>query len=152
MVITSEPGEAVVATVPAEVSIPVPGSIEKTEILFESMFAAFTEERDIFRRFPESTLIGSDFAGIIGHSASLSFEKVDMLRERITDLRNICSAHPGNSRIVEQIKKSLEMLRVVGMGTYMVDGGNDAVHKAISSEIRNLFEILDKHAESSSPA
>jgi AAA+ ATPase superfamily predicted ATPase len=109
------------------------------------------EERDIFRRFPKSTPIGSDFAGIIGHSASLSFENLDMLRERIIDLRNILSAHPGNSQIVKEIKRSLEMLRVVGMGTYMVDSGNDAVHTAISSEIRNLFEILGKHVDSSSP-
>jgi AAA+ ATPase superfamily predicted ATPase len=110
------------------------------------------EARDIFRRFPDSPVIGRNFTDIVGHSALLSFEKLDMLREGISDLRNILSAHSGNSRIVEKIKRSLEKLRVVGMGTYMVDSGNDAVHKAIASEIRSLFDVLDKHAESSSSA
>jgi hypothetical protein len=110
------------------------------------------EERDIFRRFPESTLIGKTFAQIVGHSAALSFDKLDKLRDGIIDLRSILSSHSGNSQIVKEIKRSLGVIRAVGIGTHMFDCGKDAEHEAIASEIGKLARILEKHLESSSPA
>jgi hypothetical protein len=110
----------------------------------EEMFDAsglVGEERDIFLpcRFPESTLIASYFVGTVKQSACLSVERLDLLRELVSYLQEVFSAHSGNSEIIGQIKKRWTCFEWRGLEPSWWTAATMSCTNPLA-EIRSLFE------------